>query len=249
MRSALRAKVNRLFVRYPTLGQIGYDFLRVSGLDRSTRGTRSFLTKLAKQGYTPKTILDIGANHGGWSRTAGTVFKDAHFFLIEPQEEMRPFLDNFCARNPGSQWILAGAGAENGEMVLTVWDDLQGSAILAPEIQSLTPYKRQRVIPIVAIDRLVSGGQVSQPDLIKIDVQGFEVEVLQGGLGCLGKTAVFIIETSLFHPLGQRPNIYRVIELMEAYGYHIYDIPDLKYRSRDGALGQVDLCFVRSLLK
>ena len=246
MRSAIRAQVNHLFVKYPALGQIGYDLLRVSRFDRSTQGTKPFFKKLAKQGFTPRTILDIGANYGGWSRIVSTVFKDARFFLIEPQEEMRPFLDNFCARNPGSNWVLAGAGAERGELMLTVWDDLQGSAFLAPEVQTLTPYKRQRLIPMVTIDGLVANGDISTPDLIKIDVQGFELEVLKGGMGCLGKTDVFVIETSLFHPLGRRPNIYRTIDLMEAYGYHIYDIPDLKYRPRDGALGQIDICFVRS---
>jgi FkbM family methyltransferase len=245
VRSALRAQVNHLFIRFPAIGQIGYDFLRLSGLDRSTRGTKAFLKKLAKQGYAPRTILDIGANYGGWSRTASSVFKDAQFFLIEPQEEMRPFLANFCAHTPGSKWILAGAGAEKGEMILTVWDDFQGSAFISPEIQTLTPYKRQRLMPIVTIDGLVADGEISNPDLIKIDVQGFELEVLRGAIACLGKTDIFIVETSLFHPLGHRPNIHRIIELMEAYGYHIYDIPDLKYRPRDGALGQVDICFLR----
>ena len=248
MRSAIRARANNLFVKYPALGQLGYDFLRVSGLDRSTRGTKSFFRKLASRGFTPRTILDIGANHGGWSRIVSSVYKDAKFFLIEPQKEMRPFLDRFCSNTPGSTWLLAGAGANEGEHLLTLWDDFQGSAFLSAEVQTLTPYKRRRQIPIVTIDGLVAGGAISYPDLIKIDVQGFELEVLRGGISCLGKTDVFLIETSLFHPLGHRPNIYRIIELMEAYGYHIYDIPDLKYRSRDGALGQVDICFIRNIL-
>jgi FkbM family methyltransferase len=246
VRSTIRAKANRLFVKYPTIGRIGYDLLRLSGLDRSTRGTKSFLKTLAKQGFAPQTIVDIGANYGSWSQIASSVFKNAKFFLIEPQEEMRPFLDQFCDQRPNAGWLLAGAGAEEGELTLTVWDDLQGSAFLIPEVQSMTPYKSQRLIPIITIDSLVASGTISIPNLVKIDVQGFELEVLKGSIGCLGKTELFIIETSLFHPLGHRPNIYRVIELMEAYGYHIHDIPDLKYRPRDGVLGQVDICFVHN---
>ncbi len=245
MRSAVRAWVNHFFVRYPMIGQIGYDFLRISGLDRSTQGIKPLLEKLAKRGLAPHTIADIGANHGGWSQAAGSIFPEASFVLIEPQQEMKPFLANFCRHQPGSQYIIAGAGAEQGEMMLTIWDDLQGSAIISPEVQSLTPYQKQRQIPIVAIDSLIAGGQINTPDLIKIDVQGFELEVLRGCIGCFGKTDVFIVETSLFHPLGKRPNIYRLIPFMEAYGYRIFDIPDLKYRPRDGALGQVDLCFLR----
>jgi hypothetical protein len=140
---------------------------------------------------------------------------------------------------------LAGAGAESGELSLTIWDDLQGSAFLSPEIHAMTPYKRQRPIPIVTLDGLISAGELPVPDLIKIDVQGFELEVLRGSFGCLGKSDLLIVETSFFHPLGERPSFYRTIELMEAYGYGIYDLVDLKYFSGDGALGQVDICFVR----
>ena len=56
---------------------------------------------------------------------------------------------------------------------------------------------------------------------------------------------MLVVETSFHHPLGERPSYYRVVELMEAYGYRIYDIVGLKYRAGDGALGQADICFVR----
>ena len=109
----------------------------------------------------------------------------------------------------------------------------------------MTPYTRQRRVPIVTLDALIGAGEFPVPDLIKIDVQGFELEVLRGSLGCLGRCEMLIVETSFHHPLGERPSFYRVVELMEAYGYRIFDLADLKYRSGDGALGQADICFVR----
>lgn len=245
MRAAVRAWANRFFVRFPHLGQTGYDLLRVTGIDRSTHGTRRFFKKLARQGFDPRIIVDVGANYGGWSRVVKSVFKDARFYLIEPQEEMRPFLDRFCRQTPDSKYFLAGAGSVSGELSLTIWDDLQGSAFLSPDIHARGPYRRQRPIPIVTLDGLIAAGEFPVPDLIKIDVQGFELEVLRGSIGCLGKSDLLIIETSFFHPLGERPTFNRTIELMEAYGYRIYDLVGLKYYSGDGALGQVDICFVR----
>ena len=97
MRAKIRERTNQFFVRYPRIGQVGYDFLRISGIDRSTQGTKPFLKKLVQHGFSPQTIVDIGANHGGWSRIAKAVFPQANFVLLEPQAEMAPFLDNLCA--------------------------------------------------------------------------------------------------------------------------------------------------------
>lgn len=244
MRAILRARLNRLFTTYPQLGRWGYDFLRKSGVDRSTHGTKAFLERLGAQGFAPRMIVDVGANYGGWSRVAAAVFPDAAFLLIEPQEEMRPFLDDFCAQHPQANWIMAGAGAQVGQEALTVWDDLQGSAFLTPDIQAMTPYRTAREVPVTTLDALNAAGDLPLPDLVKIDVQGFETEVLSGAQACIGRTDCFIVETSLFHPLGERPTFYRVLESLEAEGYHVYDLIGPKYRP-DNALGQIDICLVR----
>lgn len=243
-RATLRAQVNQLFIQYPAAGRVGYDFLRVSGLDRSTRGVKRYFQDLARLGFDPQVIVDVGANHGGWSREVSKVFNLARFYLIEPQEEMRPFLEDFCSQRAGSKWFLGGAGSEVGQRDLTVWEDFQGSAFLSPAVEAMVPDMQQRQVPIFTIDHLIGSAEMPTPNLIKIDVQGYEMEVLQGSMRCMGKTDMFIIETSLNHPLGHRPSFYRVVELMEAYGYQIWDLPDLKYRG-DGTLAQIDVCFLR----
>lgn len=244
VRSTIRERANRFFVKYPAIGRLGYDFLRVSGLDRSTQGVKDFFRRLDRRGFRPQVVLDVGANYGGWSREVHAVYPQARFYLIEPQEEMRPFLDQFVKTADGSGWFLGGAGASEGELEITLWEDLQGSSFLTPEVRNLVPDRQQRSVPVFTIDGLIKAGKMPLPDLVKIDVQGYELQVLEGCRDCLGTTEMFIIETSFLHPLGQRPSYYRVVELMESYGYQIFDLVDLKYRPGDGALWQADVCFV-----
>jgi hypothetical protein len=78
-----------------------------------------------------------------------------------------------------------------------------------------------------------------------LDVQGFELEALAGAEQTFGTTEVFILETSLFRFMPRMPLTREVVIFMSDRGYELYDIVSYARRPYDGALGQVDLAFVR----
>ena len=59
---------------------------------------KQVLNKLKNMGIAPKHIVDIGGNHGGWSRTALSVFPDAQLSIFEPQHRLAEHLADL-ARN------------------------------------------------------------------------------------------------------------------------------------------------------
>ena len=207
----------------------------------------TLLQDLATRGIDCKSIVDVGANKGLWSMMAKAVFPDARFLLIEPQLEMEEPLHKICSQYPQMQYVLAGAGPENTEMVLTVWKDLLGSSLLPPTEQGLQNSGQQRTIPIVTIDSLLQQMQFPLPQLVKMDIQGFEIEALKGATTLLGHTEVFILEVSLIpfdnHP--DLPLLYDVVQFMQQRGYVTYDFAGFGRRPYDGALGQCDICFVK----
>lgn len=233
----------------------GYEIRRIEhsgiaevGSERRPVGSfKLLLQDLKKRGLICKTILDVGANRGHWSRMAKEVYPDASFYLIEPQIEMKQDLQNFCMQFKDSAYLLAGAGAKKGKLTLTVWDDLAGSSFLPTANSNLLEVGKQREVEIVTIDDLLDSSKLALPDLVKLDIQGFELEALRGAERTFGSTEVFILEVSLF-PFNDGPGMPTfadVINFMLERDYVVYDFPGFLRRPLDGALGQCDVCFVK----
>jgi FkbM family methyltransferase len=205
------------------------------------------LEDLKVRGLNCHTILDIGANKTNWSRIAARVFPDSGFFLIEPQVEMEAHLAKFCIDHNNSFYYLTGVGSSKSSMTLTIWDDFEGSSLLPKPDDSLKKIGKQREIEITTIDDLLEGFKIKLPELIKLDIQGFELEALKGAGKTFGYTEVYIIEVSLFAPddTPQLPLISDVINFMLEKDYVVYDFAGFLRRPSDGALGQCDICFVK----
>lgn len=96
-------------------------------------------------------------------------------------------------------------------------------------------------------DSLLSSRNLSVPDLVKLDIQGFELEALQGAISLFGHTEIFVMEVSLFSfdDVPGMPILREVVDFMGARGYEAYDITEFARRPFDGALGQVDFAFTK----
>ena len=205
------------------------------------------LEDLKKRGLNCQTILDVGANITEWSRMAKKIYPSANFCLIEPQIEMRERLEEFCKEFKNSVYFLAGAGAKTDILTLTVYDDLVGSSFLPEPDINLSESGKQREIQIITIDDLIDSSKIKLPELIKLDIQGYELEALKGATKTFGYTETYILEVSLF-PFFNMPGvplISEVINFMQERDYVVYDFPGFHRRPLDGALAQCDICFVK----
>ena len=145
----------------------GYELINArKQASRRVGSMENLLVDIKNRGFECRTILDVGANTGSWSRLAMKVFPGSEIWLIEPQEEMKAKLENFCTEFPGSRFIMAGAGAEKDALVFTVWDDLAGSSFLPKTDLSLIKSKKQREVPVIPINDLIRSGELPMPDLI-----------------------------------------------------------------------------------
>jgi FkbM family methyltransferase len=222
--------------------------LKDAGTDRRPLcDMECFLQDIHRRGFRPRGVLDVGAHRGDWTREALALFPDAAAVMIEPQEEMRPYLERVVRDFPRAEFVLAGAGAEAGELPMELDYDFDGSSFnTQPDAQKLAA-GTQRMLPIVTLDSVMATRPSFAPELVKMDVQGFELKALEGAKRLFGVAELFILETHLFQaPGASNPVTREIVAFMFNAGYEFYDVTDFLRRPSDGALGQIDLAFAKA---
>jgi FkbM family methyltransferase len=206
---------------------------------------RSFLEDVHARGLAPTHIVDVGAHKGDWSRVAHRVWPRARFTLIEPQVEMRPYIEAFTA-HASARWIQAGAADTVGEATLTVNPDPTSSTFaLTAEEAAERSLSERRIVPVVTLDAVLAEDEGAVPELVKLDVEELELAVLRGAERYFGVTELFIVEASLFNYHGSTSKLVELIAFMADQGYMPYDFCGFSRRPLDGALGLTDVAFAR----
>jgi FkbM family methyltransferase len=212
---------------------IGFKLVRV---DRPTRSFDEFFEHIRKLGFQPRTVVDVGAASGTIS--LHQAFPKAKFILVEPLEEFREPLQ-CLARNYDCELCFAAAGNSAGTVAMRVSQNLYGSAI------STRGQDHEREIPLIILDDLLKTVGAEPPLLVKIDVQGYELRVVEGLSKHLPLCEVIILEASTYRVSEDPPDLHTLVSYMKSNSFSVYDILDGIMRPYDNALGQVDLVFVR----
>lgn len=199
-------------------------------------------------------VLDVGANEGQFARQLRRCGYRGRIVSFEPVGQVHARLAAAAAGDAG--WTVApplALGAEAGEAAINVHEETTISSFLPiermPYAEAGTPTKpplrseRVRVVPLDAIfGDYVKPGETA---LLKIDVQGFEREVLAGAAESLQKVAAVLIEVSLV-PLyaGQMPYLEMLGWLRER-GFHAAFFSSVHSRRRHGAEWEYNVFCVR----
>jgi FkbM family methyltransferase len=199
------------------------------------------LRQVSSLGFKPETVIDVGA--AAHTSELYEEFKDSRLLLIEPLVEFEPFLQKICGSYK-AQYVLAAAGDAPGSATINVHPDKFGSSLLK-EVEGASVDGTPREVPVVTIDRVCAEKNLAGPYLIKVDVQGAELQVLAGARRTLEQTEVVILEVTLFGTMIGGPQVFDIVHWMKNAGFVVYDIYGFHYRPLDEALCQVDMIFVR----
>lgn len=222
---------------------------KISHLSKFPKGNLvATFRNLAKRGFEPTHIVDVGANKGRWSRDARKVYPDAAFTLIEPQREMARYLDKFCEGYDNCRWIEAGAGDKSGELTFTVCPDTVSSSFAVTEEDAKAAGFERRTVPVITLDELLGEYMEStgkSPEIVKIDAEGFEFQVLQGAKKLLGKSELIFLEAHMISHEGDTSGFVELTKQMCDLGYAPYDFTWFGKRPADNAVMLCEVAFAR----
>ena len=204
-------------------------------LDMSSR-----LAKLAALDFRPANILDVGAANGEWARGAHTIWPAARIVGVEPNAREVPALERTRAEVPHFDFIRGFLGAE-ARTVSYVDSETQTSLFAAGPETPGTPAEA----PMYVLDELLASGRLAQPQFVKLDVQGYELEVLRGAGELLRGVDAVLMEVTFAAFLPGMPTIDDVLPFMLERGFAWYDIAGAIRRPSDDRLTQIDAIFIR----
>lgn len=210
----------------------------VHGFDHTFQRLRA----LHGLGFYPITICDIGASNGCWSRRCLEIFPQARYFCVDPLTENQPYLAQLSTEYSNVTYWQGCLGRKS--FIATLNADGVGSSILLGHWGN--PYGIQKEVTVETLDNLILQGICPQPDLIKLDVQGYELEVLKGSINALRKTQAIIAEVSFFPFQKGMPLFHEVVGQLAEYGFVVSDILSLSLRPLDGVTAQSDLLFLQA---
>jgi hypothetical protein len=133
-------------------------------------------------------------------------------------------------------------GADNTQLMIALREKIDTGSFF-PEVGEAT-YAARYQVPVLPFRDLI--GTFERPALVKIDVQGAELMVLQGMAERLGDIDAIIIETCVIATAQGGPELSDIVAFLAHHGWSVADIMSMSRRPLDGALAQLDVLFVPS---
>ena len=203
-----------------------------------------FFQCIKNLGFNPTHIVDVGANRGTWTRNALQYFPDAYYSLFEPQAYLSASFADLL-KNPKIKFYAKGAGPCSGMMDLTTSerDDSFSFSFTAEQAQARG--RTQVKAPVVALDEFLPTLDLPAPDLVKIDAEGWDLEVIKGAKNTLKNAQVVLMEAAVMCKAFTN-SVAKTTEAMADMGFCVFDITDLNRTQKHNALWLIELAFVKT---
>lgn len=223
----------------------GYDFLQYNSKNFvSLRRAKIF----DFQGID--LLLDIGANEGTYPPTLRKMGYRGRIISFEPLPQSFHALQQRAAGDPLWTCVNMAIGDCDGTIEINVSRHKTSSSILPMtkahiQAEPASDIVGKEKVEVARLDSLLSKFNGSNSLYLKIDVQGYEIHVLQGAAETLKRTNVIEVELSLI-PLYQGGLLMdEMLDCLAQMGFRLVSLEPVFFDPKTGYMLQADGIFIK----
>jgi FkbM family methyltransferase len=196
------------------------------------------------------TLIDVGANEGHFSRAAAILGRPARVLAVEPQADCQAALRARLEDMPGCTIFKLAMGSARGTVTLNRTRSGSFASTLRPipgisaEYGNSAELIGTEDVELSTVDAIAEAAGLDEVGLLKIDVQGAELEVLKGARNTLQRTTAVLLEINYVAHYHRASPFRDVNHYLEAEGFSLFGVSS-PCLGRSGALW-ADAIYVRN---
>lgn len=192
----------------------------------SIASTKVFINLVKYINKDKITIIDVGANQGQFALTAKKYFPTAIIHSFEPLPEIFIKLSNNCLKLQDVHVYNHALGSTNSFIKFYQNSYSHASSALhvsneQKKILPITSLEKEIEVPVKTLDNVFGELDIQGKVLLKLDVQGFEKEVLIGSKNIISKVEYLLFETSFFQMYNGEPLFDEMHSFAKELGFEL----------------------------
>ncbi|MCC6795762.1 MAG: FkbM family methyltransferase [Candidatus Hydrogenedentes bacterium] len=171
---------------------------------------------------SPRIAFDIGANTGQTALAIAREFPNCKVWSFEPVPSTYDILCKNIRRFTNIKSVRCGLGSSSRSAMITSSPLGQRNRILNNFIKSADRTLEVSEVEILSIADFVASNNIDNIDLLKIDTEGYEIEVLEGASNLLKEKKIGVILAEcefIANPEEPHGNFFDLYEFMRRFGY------------------------------
>lgn len=189
-----------------------------------------------------KTIIDVGANIGQFALASSYIYPEAKIYSFEALPSLNSTLSKNLKQLRRCKIYNLALNSTSQDIQFYECDNSQVSSALKPLANNSR--LNEIVVHSDRLDNILKTSEIERPSLLKLDVQGFEKEVLKGATGLFNVIDYVLMEVSLIHAYQNEPLFNEMNEFMSLNNFSLI-APVHFLTNNDYSISQIDALFIR----